>query len=436
MIVVKFGGTSVADSSAIKKVTNTVISQKNHKQLVVLSACSGITNKLIECSELAAKSGFKKSENVFLKIQKHHFDLLNELFEDDIQIKIKTKNQLEIYFKELKDFLTGIGLLKELSDQIYAKILSLGEILSTTIFEAYISQFTNSKWIKSIDFIKTDNNFKEATVDFDSTNALLNERLLPLFDEFDVIVAQGFIGSDKNNVLTLLGRGGSDYSAAIYGAGLNADDIQIWTDVSGVMSADPRFFSDAKTIQMMSSMEIAELSFFGAKVIHPLTILPAMNKNIKVTVRNTFNPESEFTTIMNNYEGEAGFHSIIQLNKCNLIEGFDENYLNIIANLKKLNFKILNVNIQNNRIRILIAENKNQDLYQDFDLISENIDCIIISGHNLHRIANELFRELLLEIEEDIQVISHNNNSIILKLQSQNAYQIAKKIHNSIINNF
>lgn len=303
MRVLKFGGTSVGSVENIQK-TLAVISnaQKKHGRIVVVfSAMSGITNTLLESAALAAKSD-EKYKNLIKNIENKHFDVINQLIEAKNQSK--AMGQVKMLLNELEDLLHGIYLLKELSDRTKDVVVSFGERLSTYIISEVVRQEQpDVKFVDARTLIKTDSSFTNAKVNTHATEA----NVKAYFSENKSLqLVTGFIASNDKNETTTLGRGGSDYTAAILGAALECEEIEIWTDVDGMLTADPRVVKNAFTLPSVSYIEAMELSHFGAKVIYPPTLLPAFAKNIPISIKNTFNPSHDGTLIthtstQNNY---------------------------------------------------------------------------------------------------------------------------------------
>lgn len=295
MIVSKFGGTSVGSSNNINKVIK-IISRKRKNVIVVVSAFSGITNLLEKASKLAY-SGNKEYTSVLQKIENIHIEIIEGLFDKTNQTKAKV-----VVFKHisiLNETLNGIMLLNDLSAKSLAKIVSIGEILSSNIiFEAMKSADLNIKLIESEIIIKTDSNYGNAQVDFNTTFSNIEEILSK--NDNDILIAPGFIGSDNKGNITTLGRGGSDYTAAIFANACQAEILEIWTDVSGMFTANPKLVKEAIPIDQISYQEAMELSHFGAKVIYPPTIQPVFNKKIPIVIKNTLRSEDKGTLISEN----------------------------------------------------------------------------------------------------------------------------------------
>jgi aspartokinase/homoserine dehydrogenase 1 len=293
MVVLKFGGSSVADANRIKGVAEIVsgIHKKDKKVAVIFSAFGGVTDDLIAAGRLA---GERKIEylKVYDKIKLRHKHAISELH---LSKDKELDKFLDSSFVELHDLLHGVFLVRELSLRTLDFISGFGELLSARIISSYFkSKKISTAFLDARQFIKTDENFGSAHVDFKITNKNIQE----YFNKFSGIACvTGFISSTEKGEATTLGRGGSDYTAAIFGAALNAGEIQIWTDVDGVMTADPRKVKKAFTVSSMTYEEAMEMSHFGAKVIHPPTIQPALEKGIPLWIKNTFNPSHNGTLI-------------------------------------------------------------------------------------------------------------------------------------------
>lgn len=290
MKVVKFGGSSVANASNIKKVT-AIIKESVQNALVVVSAFGGVTDRLIEMATRASLSeeGYK---DLLSALETRHLETVRELLPLNNQSAcISAVKQL---FNELEDICEGVFRLGELSERTKDRIVGYGELLSSKImFHHCVSTGTAIEWIDSRQAIKTNSAFGNAVVDFKATTAAIVGSIKPT----GLYIAPGFIASDAHGQTTTLGRGGSDYTAAIYAAALDAGSVEIWTDVTGMMTADPRWVGNARTIPHISYREAMELSHFGAKVIYPPTIQPAMEKGIPIWVKNTFAPTESGTLI-------------------------------------------------------------------------------------------------------------------------------------------
>ena len=292
MKVLKFGGTSVANAENIQKVVNIVINN-NEPQVIIVSALGGVTDALIKAGTLAENID-ETYKDVLKELEKKHLDAARSLL--PVTHQSSCLSMVKQQFNELEEICNSVFYLKELSLRTKDRIVSFGELLSSKIISAFFqSKNIQHEWLDSRELIKTNSNFGFATVDFASTDKLILGKI-KLYDK-KIFIAPGFIASDANNNTTTLGRGGSDYTAAIYAAAVNATSLEIWTDVSGMMTADPRWVSNAKPIVAISYLEAMELSHFGAKVVYPPTIQPVRQKNIPTWVKNTFAPDDSGTVI-------------------------------------------------------------------------------------------------------------------------------------------
>lgn len=294
MNILKFGGTSVGSIASISALLGILAreNQQPEKPVVVLSAMSGVTNLLTAMAEKAALG--QDYSNELKTIENRHFEVIRALLPAALQNPVLTK--LKIFFNELEELLQAIYNLQELSLQAKDLVLSYGERCSTFMISHIAKQqFPESLFADAVQFIKTDGNFGQAKVDNQLTDFLVRD-----FYETNagkMLFVTGFIASNDANRVTTLGRGGSDYTAAILGSALNANEIQIWTDVNGMMTADPRIVKKAFSLEELSYIEAMELSYFGAKVIYPPTMTPAFLKKIPIVIKNTFEPEFKGTYI-------------------------------------------------------------------------------------------------------------------------------------------
>ena len=294
MQVLKFGGTSVANASNIRQVKQIVNKKDSTEQMaVVVSAFSGVTDKLLQCGNRALENDSEYNAAIEQLIQQH-IEVVKELLPITEQSSILS--WVVQQFHEVEDLCNGVNLLSELSDRTRDKLVSYGELISSKIISVYFnSEGLENCWIDARKCIVTDSNFTRATVNFPLTSKKLQEEIGSASKK--LFLLPGFIASDEKGNTTTLGRGGSDYTAAIIGACTGASSVEIWTDVSGMMTADPRLVPNAKHIESISYHEAMELSHFGAKVIYPPTLQPLMNSKIAVRIKNTFAPDDYGTVI-------------------------------------------------------------------------------------------------------------------------------------------
>ncbi|MBX3290597.1 MAG: bifunctional aspartate kinase/homoserine dehydrogenase I [Acidobacteria bacterium] len=299
MKVQKFGGSSVANAENIEKVINIVSGDDaKGKRVLVFSALKGTTDALIKAGRLAeiADDGYLE---IVSEIEQNHRNAIRELFPDIVPSELD--DFIDAAIAELESVYEGVRRVQELSGRTLDKLLSFGELaMSRIISEKLNSLGIKNEWLDSREVLLTDSNFGFAAVDRERTYPAIAERILNA--KADLFVAPGFIGRSSKGATTTLGRGGSDYTAALFAAATDADVLEIWTDVSGMMTADPRFVRKVRHIPQINYREAMELSHFGAKVIYPPTIQPVMSKGIPMWIKNTFDPESHGTLI----ETEAG----------------------------------------------------------------------------------------------------------------------------------
>lgn len=301
MKVLKFGGSSVGNAENIGKVVEIVKkASKKNPCVVVLSAMQGTTDSLIEIGR-SAENGDENFRAQIENLAEKHFEAAKKMILPEFQNEIF--DFIESQISELEKICEGVFLLRELTARTLDRIMSFGEILSTKIVSAkFDSERIENVWKDSRELIKTDSNFNFAAVDFAKTNKLIKEFFAkeiqnPKSEIQNIVVLPGFIASNSENITTTLGRGGSDYTAAILAAATGAEVLEIWTDVSGMMTADPRIVRNIRKIPHITYREAMELSHFGAKVIYPPTIQPVLQKNIPILIKNTFAPDEEGTLI-------------------------------------------------------------------------------------------------------------------------------------------
>ena len=283
MIVMKFGGTSVEDGAAIDRSCRIVGERRSRRPFVVVSALGGATNGLLEAGSFAARGELGKAMTIADRLEYRHVELLPSAAE---------------YFIRLRELLKALAAIGEFSPRTQDLVASYGEVLSSLIFVDRLKRLGfDAVHVDARECVVTDERFGKASPLMDVTTSRLEQAALPHLNAGRVVVMGGYIGSTLSGVATTLGRGGSDYSAAIAGAALNADEIQIWTDVDGMMTADPRIVPGAWKVKEISFDEASELAYFGAKVLHPLTVLPAVEKNIPVYILNSKKPGGTGTRI-------------------------------------------------------------------------------------------------------------------------------------------
>ncbi|MBZ5635718.1 MAG: lysine-sensitive aspartokinase 3 [Acidobacteriia bacterium] len=289
MIVMKFGGTSVESAEAIARVAGIVRARLARKPVVVVSAMGKTTNKLLAIAADAVAGELKAALDKLNELREFHLRESAGLDTDDI---------VEAYFQDLDALVRGLAVMRELTPRATDAISAYGERISSLIVAAHLRRCgIHTAHVDSRSVIVTDRRHTQAAPVFEETNRRLRETLVPMLDH-SVVVMGGFIAATEDGVTTTLGRGGSDYTASIVGAGIGAEEIQIWTDVDGMLTADPTVLPGAHRVKVCSFTEAAELAYFGAKVLHPATVLPAIEKNIPVRILNSRRPEVEGTLIV------------------------------------------------------------------------------------------------------------------------------------------
>jgi len=320
MQVLKFGGTSVANAGNMNKVSSIVQSRlqsgPQSKTIVVVSALGGVTDVLLQSGGMAA-TGDESYKELLQKVEQRHLEAVKAL------IPVTQQSSVLSWVKqrcnEIEDICNGVFLLGELSARTKDRIVSFGELLSSKIIAAHLNaQGIENGWVDTRELIRTDSHYGSATVDFPVTNSLCSDFFSA--DIHRLFIVPGFVAADAKGNTTTLGRGGSDYTAAIIAGAVNAQSLEIWTDVSGMMTADPRLVPNARILPHISYQEAMELSHFGAKVIYPPTIQPVMSKNIPVWIKNTFAPEDHGTLIENDvHKNGNNIRGISSINKIALL---------------------------------------------------------------------------------------------------------------------
>lgn len=390
MKVMKFGGTSVGSKESILNLKK-IVEAENDNIIVVVSALGGITDKLIEASNLAV-SGNDDYRSEIKAISKRHYDIVNEIIVDNAKREILLKN-INNLLEQLYSIYYGVYLIRDLSEKTKAAIVSYGERLSSLIVATLID---GSKWYDSRSFIKTTKKHKKHVLDSELTQKLVKETFSTITK---ITIVPGFISSDKDSgETTNLGRGGSDYTAAIIAAALNAKVLEIWTDVDGFMTADPKVIHTAYTITELSYIEAMELCNFGAKVIYPPTIYPVCIKNIPIIVKNTFNPNGPGTVIKNTITNDRKpIKGISSINGTTLITVTGLSMVGVIG--------------VNRRIFTALAEN-GISVFMVSQASSENSTSIGVRDEDASEAVNVLNQEFAKEIQTGAMFPMHAESGL------------------------
>jgi len=418
MEVFKFGGASVKDAAGIINVANIILNGSKTQLLVVVSAMGKITNQLEDLTK-AYLQGDPAVEEIFKAIKNYHFNVLNDLFPD---------HQASIYDDIANTFVEIDWLLEEepddAPDYIYDQIVSIGEIVSSKILAAYLAkQQADVKWLDARSFVHTDNTYREGLVNWEKTEAEIKKTLVPLL-EHNIAVTQGFIGSTSENFTTTLGRDGSDYSAAIFSACLDAKSLTIWKDVPGVLNADPKWFDETERIPQLSYHDAIELAYYGATVIHPKTIKPIQNKNIPLFVRSFLQPGAEGTDItgLNNHLPVPSF--IFKVNQA-LISIFPKDFSFIIEeNLSDI-FSLFH----KHKVKINTMLNSAISFSVSFDHDPVKLQALITDLSLHYKVKYNTGLELVTIRYYNQQTIDRVtvNKNILLEVKSRNTCQIVMR---------
>ncbi len=295
MKVFKFGGASINTEERIAHTAGILKDHCGEKILVIISAMGKTTNALEKVVDAFFEGHNTVALQLFEEVKQAHLNTLKPL------VKINrhaAENQLKDFFTEVEWLLHDKPVRGY--DYYYDQVVCSGELMSSSIVSMYLNESgVKNKWVDVRDIIRTDDNFRDASVDWNFTKEKIRTDIEPLFDEYDLVITQGFIGATDENESTTLGREGSDFSASIFANSLNAESQTIWKDVEGVMNADPKIFADAQVIPALSYREVVEMAYYGAQVIHPKTIKPLENKNIPLLVRCFLDPRLPGTVISN-----------------------------------------------------------------------------------------------------------------------------------------
>ena len=393
----KFGGTSVANFEAITRTIFIIGSKLDQKPVVVVSALSKITDLLYAISDAALARDVAKTNELLSQLRRRHVDLTGELLAQSV-----LKDEAVSKVSEICDGLDKIALavcsLGELSDRNKAVIISMGEYLSSTIIAyAMNAKGIRTRWVDSRTMMITNNSYLKAEPVVDAIAEVAPTLVAEAYEGMDAIIMQGFVGVTADGEPTVLGRGGSDYSASLIGMAVDAERIEIWTDVDGVLTADPRRVKNTKYLEKISYEEAAEMAHFGAKVLHPLTIEPAVKKNIPLFVLNSMNPSGKGTAILRNELIEDGVKSV----------SFKEN----IKVINIFSMKMINTSGFLRRVFEIFSENK-----VSVDLISTseaNISVTVDSSEKIDKTVAELSEFAEVFVDDDKSQVSVIGKNIV-----------------------
>jgi len=448
-VVSKFGGTSMGDAECMKR--SALVAYQQNSKIVVVSATSGTTNDLIELSKTAEKSSWENAQLILTKIKVKHLKIAREL--DLTPEKISLLNDL---FEELESMCRGIHLLKDCSLKALDSIQSIGERLSSILFNEAMNlvlkqQSANytSELFDCRKVVKTDEQFSKARPLTKEIIQHCEKELSYLKHTDKMIVTQGFIGSTLSGMTTTLGRGGSDYSAAIFAEGVGADILEIWTDVAGIATTDPRIYNQAKPIGEISFKEASELATFGAKVLHPATLLPAIRSQIPVFVGSSFNPEQGGTWVKEHVQENPLVRALAKRSKQVLVTLSTPEMLYTHGFLFQI-FKIFNDHkvsidaITTSEISVSMTLDdttlNNKTLFEELSKIAdvqieENLCLISLIGNNINHtpgLSKRIF-EAIPDINVRMICLGASKHNFCFLVSDENANVVITRLHQTFI---
>lgn len=379
----KFGGTSVANCEAITRTIAIVRSKLEQKPIVVVSALSKVTDLLYRISDQAALKNESETAELLEQLRSRHIGLAHDLMADYPSHCHEACLKVNEICDRLDSFVRAVCALGELSDRSKAVIISTGEYLSSNIICSAMNAYgIRTGFMDARSMIITDREYLKGEPDSAAISARVPGVVAEAYSGNDAVITQGFVSATADGEPTVLGRGGSDYSASLIGMAVDASAIEIWTDVDGVRTADPRKVENTRCIERISFEEAAEMAHFGAKVLHPLTIEPAVNKNIPIYVLNSMNPEGKGTVILQSSFIDDGVKSVSFKENILVINIFSTKMINTSGFLKKV-FEIFSVNkvsvdlISTSEANISVTVDASQKIAKVVEELSEFADVIV-----------------------------------------------------------
>ncbi len=418
MLVMKFGGASVKDAASIRNVVEIILHHRQHPLLVVISAMDKTTNHLENLAHLARDGKEEAALAQFGKIQRFHLEMVRELFGEESPA---IEKKVEAFLLKIERIVSGILMLEEFPPRTYDRIVSFGELLSTTIVAEYLKWIKQDcSWIDARDYLKTDANYKQAGIIWSLTEANIRTMVEPLVRSGRVVVTQGFIGSTTDGKTTTLGREGSDYTASIFAHCLNASRLLIWKDVPGVLNGDPRIRENTVKIDNLSYEEAIEMTFYGASVIHPKTIKPIFNKRIPLNVKCFLDVNLPGTEISDKTNKQVITSYIVKNDQVFIrIRPRDFSFMEeqlmqeVFNHIYKSGVKV-NL-VQNSAISLMLCvDNKAPDIRAFEALLLDQFLIEIAKGLELHTMIN-FTPENLKEIDGAKMVQLHENKLYVVR---------------------
>jgi len=412
--VFKFGGASVKDAASVVNVCSILKNFEEEALCVVVSAMGKTTNKLEAIIDAQLNGNSKDANNLLQALKKEHIDICNELFSDE---KKELKNKIDIFFEEASNNLSKYT--KSTYNFIYDQVICSGELSSTAIVNAYLKhQKVNSTWLDARTIVKTDAVYREASINWSKTNVAVEENLKARQNH--IYITQGFIGADDNGFTTTLGREGSDFTAAVIANACNAKSVSIWKDVEGILSADPKIFDDATFIPALNYNDAIEMTYYGAKVIHPKTIKPLQNKKIPLYVR-PFGNISKTGTVISATESIEQQPPIIILKENQTLVHIKSVDFSFIA--EDHLSKILNIFSQH-RVKINLFQTAAIKVYA----------CVNNNAQKIPALIKQLKKSFDVELYEDLKMLTIRNytDDSIEKYQTNHTILLEQKISKTI----
>jgi aspartate kinase len=449
LIVAKFGGTSMGDASCMLR--SAEVSIKRNAKLIVVSATSGTTNDLIELARQAEKGTWENSQILIKKIHDKHHKIAS-----DLQVNTIHLNALDNMLSELESMSRGIHLLKDCSLKAMDSILSFGERLSSLLMTKALENVLHSKklpmtaeLVDAREVLVTDNQFGKARPQTNEIIARCEKRFGAIRHNSVIYVSQGFIGATAEGMTTTLGRGGSDYSAAILAEGISADILEIWTDVAGIATTDPRLCPDARPIPEISFKEASELATFGAKILHPATLMPAMRAKIPVFVGSSFDPDSGGTWIKKEVD-DAPLVRAMALRKNQALVTLSTPEMLYTHGFLYQIFKIFNDHkvsidaITTSEISVSMTLDdstlQNIELIKDLEKLAvvqveENLSLVSLIGNNINHtpgLAKKIF-DNISDINVRMICLGASKHNFCFIVDSSQGPEVIKRLHTSFI---
>ncbi|AGH95463.1 lysine-sensitive aspartokinase 3 [Pseudobdellovibrio exovorus] len=449
LVVSKFGGTSMADANCMLRSSDVSLQRKSN--IIVVSATSGTTNDLILLGDLAEKGQLTEVEALLKKITERHTQIAKELSADE-----QTTTHLQELFSELDSIARGIFLLRDCSAKAKDVLMSLGERMSSALFVVALRQVfkkqnhkTKVGLLDARTVIKTDEQFGKAKPLFDKIIQLCKENLQDCIKGETVYVTQGFIGQTLNGSTTTLGRGGSDYSAALFAEGISANTLEIWTDVAGVATTDPRICPDAVVIDEISFKEMSELATFGAKVLHPATLLPAIRSHIPVLVASSFEPQKAGTWVRKEVKNSPLIRAMALRKNQTLVTVSTPEMLHTHGFLFQI-FKIFNDHkisidaITTSEISVSVtldnADSLNKSLLEELGKVADvqvekNLSLVSLIGNNINHtpgLAMKIF-EVITDVNVRMICYGASRHNFCFLVDEAKGAEVIQKLHRQFI---